>query len=364
MTPQQRYLNDQQLGHILPDASQQRVVEELERIYRAFDTQVKINPAKRKRLWSFVKTEPKIPIQGLYMWGGVGRGKTYLMDLLVDCLPQKQVMRQHFYHFMQHIHHQLTELQGEVNPLSKIAKQIAEHIRLICFDEFFVTDITDAMLLGTLFEALFAEGVGLVATSNIQPNELYRNGLQRSRFLPAIALIEQHCQVINVDGQTDYRLRKLTPADCYHWPLNGDTMQMLEQTFVDLARSHPQAGHLSICNRSVAYLGCHDGVLFASFAALCQSARSSQDYIEIAHRFHTVIISDVPLLTDADNDSARRLITLVDEFYERHVVLVLNCACEPQRIYQGQRLAFEFERSYSRLHEMQSQEYLELMHLS
>lgn len=362
MTPLQRYLNDLETHLIIADQAQKKAVQALERLYHELKN--KSEDVPRKGFWPFSKKtdKAKMPVWGVYMWGGVGRGKTYLMDLLVECLPHDGVLRLHFYHFMQQIHHQLTDLQGEKNPLQLIARNIANETRLICFDEFFVSDITYAMLLGTLFEALFKEGVGLVATSNIQPDQLYRNGLQRSRFLPAITLIEKHCEVINVDGDTDYRLRTLTQADCYHWPLDEQSTVQLEKAFSELTRHEPVSGQFEIAGRQIDYLGKSDGVLYISFEALCQSARSSQDYIEIASRFHTVILAQIPALDDTLNDATRRFITVVDEFYERHVALLLSAECSPQNLYQGKRLAFEFERCQSRMQEMRSEEYLHLPH--
>ncbi|CAG8998939.1 MAG: Cell division protein ZapE [Candidatus Celerinatantimonas neptuna] len=362
MTPQQRYLNDVQTQLIIADQGQERAVQALDRLYHEFED--KPGNAPRKAFWLFDKkiTKAKDPVWGVYMWGGVGRGKTYLMDLFVECLPQDCVLRLHFYHFMQQVHQQLTSLQGEKNPLQLIAQNIAKKTRLICFDEFFVSDITDAMLLGTLFEALFKEGVGLVATSNIQPDQLYHNGLQRSRFLPAIALIEKHCEVINVDGDTDYRLRTLIQADCYHWPLDENSKVHLEKAFLELTRDMPVAGQFEIAGRQIDYLGKSDGVLYISFQALCQSARNSQDYIEIASRFHTVILAQLPALDDSLNDATRRFITVVDEFYERHVALLISAECSSDLLYQGKRLAFEFERCQSRMQEMRSEQYLHLPH--
>lgn len=367
LSPKQRYKRDVSEQKIVFDSAQMQVVDEFERVYRAFsqsrpDT---FTFESKLRWWQRFSTKPKSkdPVQGVYLWGGVGRGKTYLMDLLVASLPESVVRRQHFYHFMQDIHQQLKINQGQVDPLEKIAEQIAQKVRLICFDEFFVTDITDAMLLGTLFSALFRRGVSLVATSNIVPDDLYHNGLQRSRFLPAIALIKRYCQVINLDGKTDYRQNVIQSGRCFHWPLSESATTALEKMFEQLTHTHPIAQEIEVNHRKVACRGCLDGVLYSDFARLCQSARSANDYIELAHRFHTVIIADIPLLNDDQSDASRRFITLVDEFYERHVIVVASMQAEPQGLYQGQRLAFEYQRCCSRLQQMDSQEYLELEHL-
>ncbi|MFM2479281.1 cell division protein ZapE [Celerinatantimonas sp. MCCC 1A17872] len=365
LSPKQRYEKDVREQKIVFDSAQKLVVDELERVYHAFSQPQDNSPMPKKRWWQRLKSssEPIQPIFGVYLWGGVGRGKTYLMDLLVASLPESVVRRQHFYHFMRDVHQQLKVQQGQTNPLEIIAEQIAQQVKLICFDEFFVTDITDAMLLGTLFEALFTRGVSLVATSNIVPDDLYHNGLQRSRFLPAIALIKRHCQVINLDGPTDYRQNVIQSGHCFHWPLSELATTTLGNMFEQLTHHDAKPQEINVNQRQIACRGCHDGVLYSDFAQLCQSARSANDYIEIAHRFHTVIIADIPLLNDDSNDAMRRFITLVDEFYERHVIIVASLQAKPQELYQGQRLAFEYQRCCSRLQQMDSQEYLKLEHL-
>ena len=307
-----------------------------------------------------VHIEPQI---GLYLWGGVGRGKTYLVDAFFDCLPFRRKLRVHFHRFMQRVHAELTSLKGEKNPLEIVADRLSGEARVLCFDEFFVTDIGDAMILGNLMEALFARGVTLVATSNIEPGRLYENGLQRQRFLPAIALIERYTRVVKVDAGTDYRLRTLQLAELYHFPLDNAADRSLEDSFERLA---PQTAkhweRLEINNRYITCRRLADDVAWFDFAELCDGPRSQNDYIELARIFHAVLISGVPAFTAEKNDQARRFVNLVDEFYDRNVKLVLAAERPLLELYVSGSLAFEFQRTVSRLQEMQSYEYLAREH--
>ena len=306
------------------------------------------------------QAEPEI---GLYFWGGVGRGKTYLVDTFYDCLPFERKMRVHFHRFMQRVHSELNSLEGEKNPLEIVAERLAAEARVICFDEFFVTDIGDAMILGGLMEGLFARGVTLVATSNIVPEKLYENGLQRQRFLPAIALVEKYTQVVNVDAGIDYRLRTLQQAELFHHPLDAGADESLRDSFERLA---PEPGkHWERLEINSRYLTCRclaDDVAWFDFAELCDGPRSQNDYIELARIFHAVLISGVPEFVSDKDDQARRFINLVDEFYDRNVKLVLAAAKPLLELYSGGRLEFEFQRTISRLQEMQSFEYLAREH--
>lgn len=303
------------------------------------------------------------PVRGLYFWGGVGRGKTWLIDLFFDALPFDRKMRTHFHRFMQHVHAELLELAGSRNPLDEVAERLAQRATIICFDEFFVSDITDAMILAGLLQGLFERGVSLVATSNIVPDQLYKDGLQRQRFLPAIALLNEHTEVVNLDGGTDYRLRALERAELYHWPLDEGADSSLLESFESLA---PEAGHanapVEINGRVLHSRLCADDVIWFSFAELCDGPRSQNDYIELARIYHAVLLSDVPLLGVAQEDQARRFINLVDEFYDRNVKLVISAAAPPAELYTGNRVAFEFARTISRLQEMQSHDYLAREH--
>jgi cell division protein ZapE len=357
MTPREHYARDLEKEGFTYDPSQEQVVDHLQQLYEAMIRDR--NKPSRGLLGRFLKSSAAEPVRGLYLWGGVGRGKTYLMDVFYDALPFENKMRVHFHRFMRRVHRELDEFAGEKNPLQPVAKRLASEASIICFDEFFVSDITDAMLLGGLFEKLFARGVTLVATSNIPPDELYRNGLQRARFLPAIALIKQHTRVVNVDGGVDYRLRALEKAELYHSPLDDEADNSLRASFDSLAPEPGQADvSLEIEGRYLAVRYCADDVVWFDFSELCDGPRSQNDYIELAMLYHAVLISNVPRFTPEKDDQARRFINLVDEFYDRSVKLVLSAEVPLESLYAGQRLVFEFERTVSRLLEMQSHEYL------
>ncbi|CDG95484.1 putative ATPase, with nucleoside triP hydrolase domain [Xenorhabdus bovienii str. puntauvense] len=316
------------------------------------------------RLFGGLSTEQQRPVQGLYMWGGVGRGKTWLMDMFFQSLPTDRKLRLHFHRFMLRVHEELTVLQGHENPLDVIADGFKAQTDVLCFDEFFVSDITDAMILGTLLEALFKRGIALVATSNIPPDELYRNGLQRARFLPAIEQIKKYCDVMNVDAGIDYRLRTLTQAHLYLTPLSEDNRQEMHRMFQRLAgRKGEPNPVLEINHRSMPAISSVDGVLAINFKTLCDDPRSPLDYIALSKLYHSVLLHDTPAMTALDESAARRFLALVDEFYERHVKLIINAEAPMERIYQGELLTFEYRRCLSRLQEMQSEEYLKLPHL-
>ncbi|MEM9385940.1 MAG: cell division protein ZapE [Pseudomonadota bacterium] len=304
------------------------------------------------------------PVKGLYMWGGVGRGKTWLMDLFYECLPLEQRYRAHFHRFMYEVHNTLATLQDTSDPLKHVAAHFAERAQVLCFDELFVSDITDAMLLGTLFGELFDRGVTLIATSNVPPSRLYKDGLQRARFLPAIGLLEQHTRVLNLDGGTDYRLRLLERAEIYHHPLDEQAKRNLNQYFDAFCTDGQcHGGPLHIEGRSIQVERVADGVVWFDFFAICDGPRGQVDYIQIAQEFHTVMVSAVPVLNSQMENQARRFIALVDEFYDRNVKLILSAAAPLEGLYAGERLNFEFERTHSRLLEMQSTEYLARAHL-
>jgi cell division protein ZapE len=297
------------------------------------------------------------------MWGGVGRGKTWLMDLFFQSLPTDAKRRRHFHRFMYDVHAQLKELANRESPLEIVADNIAGQARVLCFDEFFVSDIADAMILGTLLDALFRRGVSLVATSNVPPKELYKDGLQRERFLPAIKLLEDNARVLAVDGGTDYRLRQLTLAGTYIDSSDAQADARLSALFADLSDSDPcEGGTVEIEGRPIPVVKESENVIWFEFEALCEGPRSQNDYIEIAREYQSVIVSHVPVLTAQRENAARRFIALVDELYDRHVNLILSAAAPPAGIYKGDRLGFEFQRTLSRLTEMQSEEYLASEH--
>lgn len=367
-TPWSRYQQDLTQPEFKHDVAQENAVLHLQRLY----DELTERSSRRIRVRDTIKrvfTGKKKPeqIQGLYFWGGVGRGKTYLVDTFYDALPFEQKWRVHFHRFMQRVHSELKALRGQDDPLKVIAKRLANEARVICFDEFFVQDIADAMILGTLLEELFHLGVVFVTTSNIVPEDLYKNGLQRARFLPAIALLKKHCVVVNVDSGVDYRLRGLESAEIYHCPLDdvADTQLIQYFNMFTEGSSHiKKPSTIEIQGRSIEARMTSRSVAFFHFFAICKTARSAFDYVELAERYHTVLISHVEQMNDLHNDAARRFIALVDEFYERKVNLILSAAVSLENLYIGNSLAFEFKRCLSRLQEMQSKEYLALAHLS
>jgi len=315
----------------------------------------------RRRL--FGKPRAVTPVRGLYLWGDTGRGKTWLVDLFYKCLPFPEKTRRHFHRFMADVHEDLRRHRQHADPLARVADDLAARVRVICFDEFFVSDIADAMILGTLFEKLFARGVTLVATSNIPPQQLYKDGLQRSRFLPAIEQLVRHTEVVHFGGEVDYRLRLLAQAQIYHAPLDPSAEAGLAELFAAAAPEDTHnRGPLRVLGRQIAVRCRADGVAWFDFAQICGGPRSQADYIEIARSFHTVLVSGVPQFTSENENEARRFIALVDEFYDRNVKLVLSAAVPLESLYQGQRLAFEFKRTASRLQEMRSQDYLAAPH--
>lgn len=370
LSPTSRYTHALNEGSHQPDNVQKEAVTRLDAIYQQIVTKEAPAPERGGLMAKFGKflgkREPDshTPVRGLYMWGGVGRGKTWLMDLFYQSLPGTRKQRLHFHRFMLRVHEELSALQGHSDPLEIVADRFKAETDVLCFDEFFVSDITDAMLLGGLMKALFARGITLVATSNIPPDELYRNGLQRARFLPAIDAIKQHCDIMNVDTGVDYRLRTLTRAHLWLSPLNDETTKQMDTLWQALAGTpRDSAPTLDINHRPMTTLGVENQTLAVSFTTLCVDARSQHDYIALSRLFHTVMLFDVPVMSPLMESEARRFIALVDEFYERHVKLVVSAAVPLYEIYQGERLKFEFQRCLSRLQEMQSEEYLKRSHM-
>jgi cell division protein ZapE len=305
------------------------------------------------------------PVRGLYIWGSVGRGKTFLVDAFHDCLPFEDKLRIHFHRFMRQVHLELKALPRQRDPLQTVARRFAARARVICFDELYVTDITDAMLLGRLLAALFEQGVSLVATSNVAPDNLYHDGLQRERFLPAIRLIQRHQKVVHLAGATDFRLRELERAEIHRFPLGEDSDPWLAQRFSDLtAGAEHSTGMLRIEERALRAVRYAQGAVWFSFEELCAGPRSVADYIEIARCFHTVLVSRIPRMDDAQNDWAMRFIRLIDELYERNVNLICSAEAAPEHLYTGMRLAEPFRRTTSRLVEMRSHDYLRRPHLT
>jgi cell division protein ZapE len=319
--------------------------------------------AKSPSFWQrLVRPRPEA-IRGSYIWGGVGRGKTWLMDLFFECLPGNLKKRIHFHRFMQSIHHGLRRTDKVQDPLASVAADWARDCRVLCLDEFFVADIADAMLLSGLLQSLFERGVTLVVTSNLPPDALYRDGLQRARFLPAIELLKQHTRVLHLKGATDFRLRFLEQSEIYHWPLDQRARDNMNRNFEHMAAGCELNNALELNERPFQAVRRGDGVIWFQFDELCRKPRGSEDFIEIARSFNTVMLSDLPQLRDEEANEARRFITLVDEFYDRGVKLLLTAQMPLERLYSGKRLAFEFERTLSRLTEMQTRAYLARPHL-
>jgi cell division protein ZapE len=360
--PLQRYLDGVSRGEYQPDESQKVALRLLQRLFDEIGASAdKKQPGFLSRLVG-EKGHPPL-VRGLYFWGGVGRGKTFLMDLFYEELSMKEKKRLHFHRFMREVHRKLRDFQGEPDPLKKVAASFAGQARIICFDEFFVSDITDAMLLAGLLDEMFRLGVTLVATSNVEPDHLYENGLQRRKFLPAIELLNAHTLVHNLDGGLDYRLRALESAEIYHYPLDDAAEIGLQAAFRSIS---PDEGRVAVVlpieGRDIDTRRCGDGVAWFEFAALCDGPRSQNDYIELARLFQTVLVGNVPRFGEEKEDQARRFISLVDEFYDRSVKLIISAESPILDLYQGQRLAFEFRRTESRLQEMQSKEYLAKQH--
>ena len=302
-------------------------------------------------------------VRGIYLWGGVGRGKTWLMDLFYDALPGKTKQRLHFHRFLQGIHEQLRQHQRQADPLAHIAHKLAAHTRVLCLDEFNITDIGDAVIIAGLLGALFDEGVTLVTTSNKPPDLLYQGGIQRASFLPAIDLIKRHTQVIELGGDFDYRRQVAERSGIYHWPLGPDSEASLQQAFTRLATEPVERdGVARILNRDIPFRYRAGGVVWFDFDALCGPPRSQNDYIELARLHHSVLISGIPHLDGSRDDRSRRLIMLIDEFYDRRVKLMLSASARPEELYCGERLAFDFQRTVSRLQEMQTAGYLSSPH--
>jgi cell division protein ZapE len=337
------------------DPAQQRAIAALERCAQEW-TQYK---HRRSNALKKVFLKPQIP-RGVYMYGGVGRGKSFLMDCFYNAVPIRRKTRLHFHEFMREVHRELRDLQGTQNPLDELGARMAKRYKLICFDEFHVADVTDAMILHRLLDALFKAGVGFVTTSNFHPDGLYPDGLHRDRILPAIELLKQRLEVVNVDDGTDYRQYSLAVADLYRVPLGPETEAALEATFERLAETADQDPVLMIEARQIRAVRRAGGVIWFDFRTLCGGPRSQNDYLEIANQFHTVLLSNVPQMAVRQASEARRFTWLVDVLYDRRVNLVISAAVQPEQLYTEGPMSHEFPRTVSRLVEMQSAEFLAL----
>jgi cell division protein ZapE len=337
------------------DEAQLRAVAALERCENEWADY----KARRRNALTKLLVRPPIP-RGVYMWGGVGRGKSFLMDCFFQSVPLTRKTRLHFHEFMREVHRELQELKGTADPLQVLGERIARRFRLICFDEFHVADVTDAMILHRLLVALFEHRVSIVTTSNFHPDGLYPNGLHRDRILPAIALLKDKLEVLNVDAGNDYRRRTLEHVQLYHHPLGPAADAAMAQAFADLAEAREEPPVMNIEHRELQALRRAGGVVWFDFKTLCGGPRSQNDYLEIASRFHTVLLSGVPLMPPRLASEARRFTWLVDVLYDRRVKFIVSAAVPAEQLYTEGPLAHEFPRTVSRLHEMASAEYLGL----
>lgn len=342
----------------VPDAAQAAAAERLELLHSEL---VEFKAARGHKLRRVFL--PPVPPRGLYFWGGVGRGKSLLMDCFYEVLGYRRKKRMHFHAFMQRIHRDLDRFRGEPDPMRKVAEQIAIEVRVLCFDEFHVSDIADAMILARLLEGLFLHGVVLVMTSNYPPDGLYPNGLQRDRFLPAIELLKRNLEVVEVDAGIDYRMRTLEAVEVYHHPAGAEAEEKMLESFRRMAGGDGEAGgEIEILGRAIPVRRRAEGVTWFDFKHLCGGPRSQNDYLEIAHRCHMVLLSNIPRMTAAQSSEARRFTWLVDIFYDHRVKLVASAEAAPAELYVEGTQAGEFSRTVSRLTEMRSQEYLARPH--
>ena len=363
MTPLQHYQSDVENGRIKEDDKQRQAVQHTQRLFSELNNYV---PSKVNFFSSFIK-QKKMPVRGLYLWGGTGRGKTYLVDSFYECLPGNSKYRVHFHRFMLDIHQQLENLPKSPNPLDIIAMQLAEKINILCLDEFHVHDIADAMLLAGLLKAMFEQGITLVATSNIAIHDLYKNGLQRERFMYAIELLNKYTEEFDLGDGVDYRFSILDESEHFYVIDETNTKEKSEDVlfnkFTELAPCEPKTKRsIEINNREIKYIALADDVIWFDFYELCQTNRSAHDYIEIAECFQTVLLSDIQVFDEKDDAAAKRFIHFIDAIYDHNVKLLATAAAEPKALYNGIRLKFAFTRTVSRLTEMGTQHYLKLAH--
>lgn len=359
MTPLERYQQLLLADQLTPDKGQEAVILAFEELYQSL---------KSDNQQSFITRindlfKRNAPIKGLYLWGGVGRGKTWMMDLFYEQLDTKKKYRRHFHRYIQEIHEQLQHYKGQKRPLELIAKKFSRQYELLCLDEFHVSDITDAMILYGLLQALFKNGVILVLTSNLEPDDLYKDGLQRERFIPAIQLIKNHNITVKIEDGTDHRLNTIQNSELYNFPLNEENQKKLLNYFIKLSPCQPKTNtSLMINHRKIPVFKLADDVIWLIFDQIFNSPRAVADYIELAKQYHTVFISDIPILTEKNEDKCRRFIQLMDEFYDRNVKVIISAESPPEQLYQGKNLNFEFERTISRIEEMKSINYLQKPH--
>ncbi len=345
----QTRLND---GLLKPDVVQEKAVESLERLFQDLQS------ASSKKGWFSKKSKP---VKGVYFYGGVGRGKSMLMDLFFECLPEEiPKARVHFHAFMIDVHDYLHAQKTERDQsIVKLTKKIADESRVLCFDEFHVTDVADAMILGRLFKGLFDRGVTVVSTSNWEPDKLYEGGLQRDRFLSFIALMKERQEIVHLDSPTDYRTQFLTQEGTYFTPLGSETTRHANTVFNALTdNALPQEDELEVKGRKIPVMATAKGVARFTFAQLCERPHGAEDYLEITRNYHTVFLENIPKLGYDRRNEAKRLMTLIDALYEAHTRLVVTADAPPNALYRGHDHSFEFDRTVSRLLEMQSADYL------
>lgn len=369
--PRTAYRNALDLGLIAPDQKQFEVVGKLQDLHERLIASP-VPAAKSSSGGGFFVSLFAKPaaatiaqrLPGLYLWGGVGRGKTLLCDLFFDGLPFAQKRRIHFHRFMREVHEGLAKIANEASPLDILSEELAKEMRVLVLDEMHVNDIADAMLMSGLLHGLYSRGVTLVTTSNFPPDDLYRDGLQRARFLPAIEALKENSEVVFLGGDLDYRLRALQNADIYHSPADSLAQSGMRAYYQEVVSASDSVDGKTIVinNRDLSTVVWSESVMWATFDELCDSPRSTDDYIEIAEQFHTVLISDIPVMDNTASDMARRFINMIDEFYDRSVKIVVSAAAAPADLYVGDRLTFEFDRTQSRLTEMQSSDYLAQQH--
>ncbi len=354
LTPLGLYHRLLQQHTIEPNEQQLKVIEHLQTLYAQL-----IQPSSwLTHMRNKLQTPTAAP--GIYLWGDVGVGKTFLMDIFYDCLPIDIRMRTHFYQFMRSVHTKLKERQGITDPLVEVAHELAAKTKVICLDEFFITDIADAMLMHGLLNSLMAQGICLITTSNIPPNELYKDGLQRERFLPTIELIKQHTHVIELTSEIDYRLNHKAHTGHFYTPINEESRKNMEQCFDEFSHHHPVTTHpIEILGRSVNLVKQSSSVIWFDFIQLCDSPRSQNDYLFLAEKYHTVMISKLRQITAKETHLISNFIKLIDVLYDARVRVVISSQVDMESIYPEGRLAFEFKRTHSRLIEMQSSEYFE-----